>query len=224
MATKHEVNRIREGSEGQVILTINGVSTWVDPAQIPVIQAAIDAATQAQTEVDALEGVVGKVKTISDAAAAAATQAQTEVDALENVVTTVKTVSDAAAAAATQAQTEVDALEVIVANIEAMKPIFKTARVSTFTNMTGKTRHLILPTGVNLHSLKVYKDGLLYSETEDYTGLSDANGVSVTGMEAYENTEVLQFEIIVLDMASRTAALAFFGTTNYTGQYPNAVA
>ena len=224
MATKHEVNRIREGLEGQVILTINGVSTWVDPAQIPVIQAAIAAATQAQTEVNTLEGVVTTVQTIATDAAAAATQAQTEVNTLEGVVTTVQTIATDAAAAAVVAQAEVNALEVIVANIEAMKPIFKTARVSTFTNMTGKTRHLILPAGVNLYSLKVYKDGLLYSETEDYTALSDANGVAVTGMEAYENTEVLQFEIIVLDLASRAAALAFFGTTNYTGQYPNVAA
>ncbi len=276
--TKHEVNRIREGQAGQVIFTDNnGVSSWVNPADLPAIIAASTAAAAAQAEVDTLEGIVttvsgvadaaataaaaaqaevdtlegivttvsgvasaassaaaaaqaevdtleGIVTTVSgvaDSAATAAAAAQAEVDTLEGIVTTVSSVADAAAAAATQAQSEVDALETVVANIEAMKPIYKRVKVGTFTNMTGKTQHLILPTGVNLHSLKVYKDGLLYSEGDDYTQVSNGSGVSVTGMEAYENTEILHFEIIVTDAASRTSVTNFHGTTNYTGQYPN---
>lgn len=144
MATKHEVNRIREGSAGQIIITEGGVSKWVDAATLPAI-----------------------------------------------------------------------------ANIDATKPIFKVVHVATFVNMTGKTQHLIIPTGVNLYSLKVYKDGLLYAETDDYATASGANGLSVLNMEAYEATEVLQFEIIVTDAASRAAVLAFFGDIAYTGQYPN---
>jgi hypothetical protein len=283
--TKHEVNRIREGAVGQVIFTdANGVSTWVNPADLPAIQAAAQAAANAQSEIDTLEGVVGTVQTavttvqgVADAAALAAATAQSEVDTLETVVGTVQTavttvqgvadgaataaaaaaqaaataqsevdtletvvgtvqtavttvqgVADAAALAATQAQNEVDELEGVVLlvqtsmeNIAAMKPIIKRVKVGTFTNMTGKTQHLIIPANVNLHSLKVYKDGLLYSEGDDYTQVSNGSGVSVTAMEAYENTEILHFEIIVTDAASRSLVTNFHATTNYTGQYPN---
>ena len=144
MATKPEVNRIREGAAGQIIATVNGVSTWVDASTLPAIT-----------------------------------------------------------------------------NMESTKPIFKVVHVATFVNMIGKTQHLIIPTGVNLYSLKVYKDGLLYAETDDYGVASGANGLSVLNMEAYEGTEVLQFEIIVTDAASRAAVLAFFADIAYTGQYPN---